>query len=1027
MLYNSISKFFVRCFMKKLRNVVAVLLVMLLAIAMLVACNYFSLQHQHDYSAWGSNENSHWKCCPRDDAVDSATIASHVDGNSDGICDVCEYVMNASGGDSTGGDTTGGDITGGDTTGGDITGGDSTGGDITGGDSTGGDITGGNGYNYNYNLAEVFKKYETSAGYNFKVVFDAYDLIYDETELWYTYTYGYKDINTLSIAYEEEGENYLDYYSYAEGKYYSDNGDGTYYLMDENNDYYEIYLLYYLEEFDISTLNDLTFTHFDRTGTSSTSEPSPKQNQYIADNAVLAGNAILGEWENDETQNVSWTRVEIYLFEEDIEKIVAYCSGTYVNEGETEEVEEKYVLTFSDFGEINFDLSKLTIADDSGDIGGGDDSGSSDIGGGDDSGSGDSGSGDSGSGSQGGTTQTSQTYTAVFTDQYLSADCDIEFATKSKANSMDDNRGVQFLQNAGTVSINTTTSVSNVTKVTLVVASNADKGMNLSVSVGSTSLTSSGLATVTIEKQSNFDVLTTVEFVASAGIDGAITITMTPTGNSKSMYIKSVEIVCGSGSGSDSGSSGNNNDDWSETFDDDYTPVISDGPLRAEMKDVYQENNWSDPLPLSSIGTYNCLVVPVQFSGYPISNTDLERLNNAFNGTSESTGWESVKTYYQKASYGKLNLNFEIKPVYTANKTVSYYNNQVETTLVDGKYVPYNIGDMLILEEVMAWLEPRTDLTRYDADNDHVLDAIWLIYSAPVSTDEDSIYWAYVTTYGQDEDEVVKTYDGLELGYYLFAGLDFMDDYTGNANDQKYYSDYTAAERSQYAIDGMVTNACTYIHETGHLLGLDDYYDYAQTTGSNVGLGGADMMDNTVGDHCSYSKIMLGWVEPTVVKTTQTVTINSFESSGDVIMIALAGDGTYFSEYLLIDLYAKTGLNEAHGNQYNSLLYYSENTESGAEYGVRIYHVSSNTDDPYSDDYYSFTTNNNSYSDEALIKLVSADGNGYISNDGYTWDTDLFQTGDTLASYKRNDGSTVNFTITFTAVSNSSATVSITF
>lgn len=1012
--------------MKKLRNVVAVLLVMLLAIAILVSCNYFSLQHHHDYSAWGSNENNHWKCCPRDDAIDSTTIAGHVDGNSDRICDVCEYVMSAPGGDSTGGDitggdTTGGDITGGDTTGGDITGGDTTGGDTTGGDtiggdSTGGDIIGGTDYNYNYNLADVFKRYETSAGYNFKILYEIYDLLYDETAPYDTYTYSYKDSLTNCIEYSYYGYDCIDYYDGVNNKYYMGDGEGAYYLFDETDADWDDLVLF-ADACDISTLNDLTFKHFDRTGTSSASEPSPKQNQYVADNAVLAGNTILGEWENDDTQNISWTRVEIYLFEEDIEKIVAYCSGTYVNEGETEEVEEMYVLTFSDFGEIDFDLSELTIVDDSGfdegDIGDGDDSGSGDIGDGD----------DSSSGSQGGTTQTSQTYTAEFTDQYLSADCDIEFTTKSKANSMDDNRGVQFLQNAGTVSINTTTSVTNVTKVTLVVASNADKGMKLSVSVGSANLTSSGLATVTIEKQSSFNVLTTVEFVASTGVDGTITITMTPTGNSKSMYIKSVEIVCGgSGSGSSSGS-GTSNVMPEQQYD---ASKHDNSTLREQMEKYYDENGYSDPLPLQSSGSYNCLVVPVQFGSNQISNAQFQRLNDVFNGTSTATGWESVSSYYKKSSYGKLNLTFDISEIFTAKESASYYERYSTTISIDG--VEYSkTGDLLILEEVMASLEKSINLTKYDNDNDNVLDAIWLIYSAPVSTEEDSIYWAYVTTYGQDDDEPVKTYDGLELGYYLFAGLDFMDDYTGNANDQKYYSDYTASDRSKYAIDGMITNACTYIHETGHLLGLDDYYDYAQTKGSNVGLGGADMMDNTIGDHCSYSKIMLGWVEPTIVTTTQTVTINSFESSGDVIMLLLDYNGTYFSEYLLIDLYTKTGLNETHGNQYDSLLYYSENTKSGAEYGVRIYHVSSDIDDPYSDDYYSFTTNNNSYSDEALIKLVSADGNGYISNDDYTWDTNLFQTGDTLASYKRNDGKTVNFTISFTSVTASGATVSITF
>lgn len=224
----------------------------------------------------------------------------------------------------------------------------------------------------------------------------------------------------------------------------------------------------------------------------------------------------------------------------------------------------------------------------------------------------------------------------------------------------------------------------------------------------------------------------------------------------------------------------------------------------------------------------------------------------------------------------------------------------------------------------------------------------------------------------------------------------------------------------------------TYIHETGHLLGLDDYYDYEDAKGSGEGLGGADMMDYNVGDHNAYSKLILGWVDPTVITTTQTVTINAFESSGQFLMVLLDYDGTYFSEYLLIDLYANTGLNALGASQQNSLLYYDSTTKVGAEYGVRIYHVSSSIKTPYNDDYGSFTDNNNSVSDTALIKLVEADGEKkFASTEGYAESTDLWQAGDSLLSvfpnYVRNDNKKVNFDIRIDSVSKTSATITITF
>lgn len=279
--------------------------------------------------------------------------------------------------------------------------------------------------------------------------------------------------------------------------------------------------------------------------------------------------------------------------------------------------------------------------------------------------------------------------------------------------------------------------------------------------------------------------------------------------------------------------------------------------------------------------------------------------------------------------------------------------------------------------------------------------------------------WNFVVSFDVYVDDVEVE------GYPLVYGYKDMFTMSIDYDDSGQYVDMT--------ISGLKINASTFIHETGHLLNLDDYYDYDEQNGSNNGLGGADMMDYTSGDHNPYSKLMLGWIEPTIVTSTQTITINAFESSGDCIMLLLDYNDTYFSEYLLIDLYANTGLNAAHANQANSYLYYDEDTQKGAEYGVRIYHVSSDISNPYNDGYYSFTTNNNSKSDIPLIKLVQADGEADFSSDenGLCWSTDLWQKGDKLSevfpNYARNDNKKVNFDIEVVSVSKTQATITITF
>ena len=408
------------------------------------------------------------------------------------------------------------------------------------------------------------------------------------------------------------------------------------------------------------------------------------------------------------------------------------------------------------------------------------------------------------------------------------------------------------------------------------------------------------------------------------------------------------------------------------------------------LQDKMLETDGSIGLP--STGTYSALVIPVQFTDTTITSADLAKLELVFNGSESDTGWESVKSYYQQSSFGKLNLSFDIQSVFEANGSASYYNDYY---VEDGEYSVD--GPELLLRQVLAYYEDKLDLTKYDVNDDGCIDAVYLIYSAPVEfEDDESIYWAYVT-WSSDETE----YDGLLPYYYLFAGFDFMDE----------------------DVSGSDINTSTYIHETGHLLGLDDYYDYNEGVGSDMGLGGADMMDYTVGDQNVYSKTMLGWITPNVVTESGSYALAPSQDGGDCIMLLLDYDGSYFCEYLLIDLYTNDGLNAHHSND----LY------DGAEYGVRIYHVSSSANDPYADqEYGSFTDNNNSTTALPLITLIEADGETkFASGEGWAESDDLWQSGDVFSSivgeYTRNDGKVVNFDITFTEVTADGATITVTF
>lgn len=866
------------------------------------------------------------------------------------------------------------------------------------GEQGGGEQGGGEQVSYfDYNLSEIFAKYAKADDWNFKAQYDAYVDSMNTPN--YSYTFGFMGALTMSVGYVKDGRAYQDYYVYGDA-YYLDNLDGTHTKYKEGSDGYNENSSYVENElFYIDELGKYAFEHFDL---ASTEGMSGKFNQYVAKDPVEAGNGIFGGFAEDPDYDMHWKRIEVYLQGENICKLVAIAQCNYLNvEGELESCDYKYEVTFSDFGQVNFDLGDLTIKTDT---------------------------------SGGDTPIESKTYTIVFTDQYLGANStDIVFETTSVANSFNNDRGIQYMQAGGTTELISKGSLTNVSSISLVLYSNADKGMGVEVLVGSTNMLCNGTKTGTVTKPSDYTQLTTLTFSTSDALDGKLTIKLIPTGEKKSMYIKSVEVVCGGTTGGGGTTPTPTEVMPAQNFN---AATLDKSTLREKLIEYYGKD---DLLPLESKGAYHCLVVPVQFSNYAVTNTQLDNLNKAFNGSTTDTGWQSVKTYYQTSSYGNLDMTFDIQSVYTAKNDSSYYETNTKSVICEGEKVSL-AGDAIILEEVMAWITPQIDLSVYDHDNNGILDAIWIIYTAPVvydssdnassSSDDESIYWAYVTSYAKDDSDNTK-YDNLDLGYYLFAGFDFMNEYTGNANDP--YND-TTGQYVNATISGLKINASTYIHETGHLLGLDDYYDYSQNQGSDNGLGGADMMDYTVGDHNAYSKMMLGWVNPTVVTTTQTVTLNPFESSGSCIMVLLDYNGSYFSEYLLIDLYTNTGLNTAHANQANSYLYYDYDTGKGMAYGVRIYHVSSKiAENPYTDEYGSFTECNNSVTEFPLIKLVQADGEKDFSADenGLCSADDLWKAGQKLSTvfpnYARNDNKKVNFDIEIVSVSATSATVTITF
>lgn len=346
-----------------------------------------------------------------------------------------------------------------------------------------------------------------------------------------------------------------------------------------------------------------------------------------------------------------------------------------------------------------------------------------------------------------------------------------------------------------------------------------------------------------------------------------------------------------------------------------------------------------------------------------------EDIYKVYFGDAEDTQWESLKSYYEKSSYGQLHFNGIVAPWYRpykdfehkdewasaaewasngrnaakglANELLEYYSNDV--------YKRYAIFED---EEGNQMFDTGADFLKYfDSNHDGCFDLIEIVYSAPfyptdvaneiydrpISEDSNEIFWAYCgsSASGSENENRPTISKYAFFSYYTFVECGKLV----QKGEQVDYEPWTCEEISE----GVPTDAHTLVHETGHALGLPDYYD-TDYSGKNYA-GSVDMMDHNVGDHNSYSKTQLHWVDPIVVTGPTQVTVRSFTETGDCIMVPYRGfykDHEEYGnssniEYIAIELYTPTGVNKADSEHQ----YAGKYPQCPEKAGIKMYHVDS--------------------------------------------------------------------------------------
>lgn len=476
-----------------------------------------------------------------------------------------------------------------------------------------------------------------------------------------------------------------------------------------------------------------------------------------------------------------------------------------------------------------------------------------------------------------------------------------------------------------------------------------------------------------------------------------------------------------------------------------YKPT---GDMTTPTFNYKKLNNTQDCDVLPTTGNLKVLVLPIELTDYPFSSQTLSDLGNAFNGVgSADTGyWESLASFYKKSSFGKLNLTYTIGAKFSSGYTAQSLYNKNSSDHSQGS------SDILRLAVANYKSVTSSTCTSFDSDTNGLIDAVIMVYSCPDVQSSSAI-------------------SNIDSGGDLFWAYCFWD-YNNYANSSttspvacNYFwmsYDFLYEEAASPKVD-----AHTLIHESGHLMGLDDYYSYdTLTTASSVTpapAGGIDMMDLNICDHDVFSKMALNWTKPYVVTGSCSITINPSEEGGDCILVPTSSgwNGTAFDEYLLMELYTPTNL-----NQLDAETKYSTRVQGYTNAGIKLYHVdsmvtklASSTSGTYvttpptsftaagSSGYpvYTVAATNSRARDSSpatgnsfdLIRLIEAGKTNTFNTGAYGTNATLFKTGDTftLGTYGNNffpkktafnNGATLGFNISFTSVSSTSATITFT-
>lgn len=313
--------------------------------------------------------------------------------------------------------------------------------------------------------------------------------------------------------------------------------------------------------------------------------------------------------------------------------------------------------------------------------------------------------------------------------------------------------------------------------------------------------------------------------------------------------------------------------------------------------------------------------------------------------------YESLSRYYERSSYNQLDL----RPGNTLDWYRTAYDRSTVSQTRKGR-------EDLIKEALNHFNAQGHDFRQYDNDGDGFIDYFMVLWTGP-DNGWGSFWWGYKRNFS-DSSYVL---DGVRLSAYSWQW--------------------------EARPAGSTFTPKVIIHETGHALGLPDYYDYDDTIGPDGGVGALDIMGGgSRGDHNCFSKFVLDWITPTIVaRGSYNLNLNASGTATDAVLIwPHIGTEDMFSEYYMVQNRHRIGNDDAPRMPGNGML---------------IWHVDARLDSSNNKFLY-----NNSSSSHKLLRLMEADGLEEIERDIDNADAgDYYRSGRTFTpssrpSSKKYDG-----------------------